>query len=212
MHRIISVSSNRNLIFIKTEDEAPTGEVKSFTLAKEFAQGLTFSKDAEIDDETMADIKERAALTYAVMKALDALSYSNLSRFALVMKLMKKYKIKREHAEAAADYAVSNGYIDETAQAAREAELSVRTKGRGRRRIAADLAAKGYPREAIDEALDSVPPSEYYGALVSALRKKVKNKPRDREGFMKIAAAAARLGHSRSDIERAIEELFTEDI
>lgn len=207
MNVIKDVLTNQNLIFLKIEDDEGVFKV---TVAKEFAPPFSLDKGRQIEEEELFELTEASKKTFAVLKALDALSYSNHSRQSLVSKLTAKYKIEKEYAVAAADYAVSKGYIDEVSQAKREAALAIKTKGRGKKRIALDLMAKGYSKDAVCEALDSFGKDEYYDALCTALKKKAKCPPRDKAEEMKIISAMERLGHGYCDVQRAIRELFAD--
>lgn len=207
MYKIIEATYNQSIIFLKIQGD---GEPFRLAVAKEFSAGLNLEKGMTFDEDVLGNLTERAQLTHAVMKALDAVSYSNMSRKSLVTKLRTKYKIEKDLAETAADYTVSHGYIDEVSQAAREADIMVRTKARGKRRIVADLASKGYSREAVDKAVEELDERLIYTALVAALRKKVKAKPEDKKEYMKIASWALRQGHSKGDIDRALGRVIDE--
>jgi len=155
MYRIteIEASGGRFAVRVVSEDE-PVGE--KYIVAKEFFAPLALSKGDVIGDEELASLSRSAELTAAVSKALDVISYSNLSLKALIDKLRLKYKVERSLAEEAADYAVRRRYIDEDSQARKIAAAAVRTKLWGARRVVAELMAKGYPKSCAEDAASSV--------------------------------------------------------
>ena len=175
-----------------------------YIVAKEFFKPLGIAEGDAADEEKADAVKEAAALTEAVSKALDVLSYSGLSRRALVDKLRLKYKIDRGAAEAAADYVVRRGYLDEDAQASRIAESAVRSKLWGRRRVVAGLYAKGYPKECAERAANSVGERAYAAALSKLTDKKAKSLPKTPEEVRKLVSALIRMGHDPSAVKEAV--------
>lgn len=186
-----------------------SGEDFTLSVAKEFLPPFVSADTAnkEIDDEEFEALFEMSELTRAAEKALNALSYGALSKKALVMKLVAKYKIDKEYAEAAADYAEKHRYIDEAEQAERIAKLSVRNKRYGKRKVMAYLVSKGYGKETAQKAADSVAEEEYEEAAFSSLFKKAKSYPETKEEKYKLINALLRQGHGKSHIEKAFERL-----
>ena len=211
MYRIKSIEPHGGQYIVKVLGEGDeTGLTESFLVAKEFfPRGL--GEGDLLDDGALESLSSASDLTHAVSKALDVLSYSNVSRRALVEKLRFKHKIGKEDAEAAADYAVRRGYIDEASQARRIAENAVRSKMWGLRRIASELYAKGYPKEVAEEAARSVPENEYAKALKKLIDKKVKTAPQDGAEYNKLISALIRLGHGPSEIKAALTERFGDE-
>lgn len=189
--------------------ESSDGIAEKHTVAKEFFKPLGIEEGDLVTDEELLALSKASDLTSAVTKALDALSYSSMSRRALTDKLRFKYKIERSLAEEAADYAVKRRYIDEAAQAKRIAEIAVRTKFWGRRRIAAHLVSKGYPSETANEAANSVKGEEYRAALSKIIDKKAGDSL-DEAGFRKLMSALIRLGHDPSDVKAALSDKIKE--
>ncbi len=192
--------------------ELETGEDVTLAVGKEFLPPFVSpdTKDKTIDCEEFDALYEMSLVTEAVLKALNALSYGNLSRRALVSKLTAKYRIEKEYAEAAADYAVRHRYIDEASQAQRIAQLCVKTKKQGKKKAAAYLMSKGYGSETVKEAVNSVDESDYEEAAYHSLLKKTKTPPETKEEKYKLANTLARQGHSKSHIEKAFERLSGE--
>lgn len=194
---------------VKAEKNDGSGELITFTVGREFLAPFAVSEGDEIDEETAEELEDAEKKTYAVSKALDALSFGNLSRSALARKLRIKYGTEKKHADFAADYAVLHGYIDEKHQAERIAELCVRTKKWGKRRIVSDLISKGYPKNVAECAADSVNDADYEAALRSLVEKKAGSRSPDRDELKKTAASVIRLGYSPSEVLREIERYLS---
>lgn len=209
MYIVKSVLALQGKLMIKLM-QSESEEELTVTVAKEFLPSFLSAdtKELPIDEEKLILLRQRALLTEAVQKALNALSYGPLSKQALVMKLVTKYKLGKAYARAAADYAEKHGYIDEVDQAMRIAELCVKSKKYGKRKIAAYLTAKGYCRQAVAEALDSVDEGELEEAAYGALIKKTKEYPITKEEKYKLTALLSRQGHSKVHIEKAFERLY----
>ena len=193
--------------YIVKASELSTGESRTWLVAREFSENVVLSEGEVISDEAACELSDAERLTEAASKALDALSYSTLSRSALVSKLRVKYGFEKEISERAAQYAVSKGYIDEAAQAELFASRAVRTKKWGKRRIVAELCAKGYPKNTAERAACTVSDGEYLEALRSLAGKKKTIAAKNAEQYRKTAASLLRLGHSPSDIKKVMAEL-----
>ena len=100
------------------------------------------------------EVSRGASLDRAVKRGLRLLGYGSCSERALCRKLTEK-GIDRELAAEAVERLRQMGYLNEEADALREAERSV-AKGWGKRRIAAALFAKGYSDRSVRAALDSL--------------------------------------------------------
>ena len=185
--------------------ESTDGAFEKHIVAKEFFKPLGIEEGDLIGDEELFSLSHASDLTVAVTKALDALSYSSMSRHALTDKLRFKYKFTRSLAEEAADYAVKRHYIDEESQAKRIADVSVRTKFWGRRRIAAYLVSKGYPADVADDAAGSIKGEEYRTALSKIIDKKA-GCSLDEAEYKKLVSALIRLGHDPSDVKAVLSE------
>ncbi|MBQ7670737.1 MAG: RecX family transcriptional regulator [Clostridia bacterium] len=185
--------------------ESADGMTEKYSVAKEFFKPLGIEDGDLIGDEELFALSHASDLTAAVSKALDALSYSSMSRRALTDKLRFKYKFSRSLAEDAADYVVKRHYIDETSQAKRIADVAVRTKFWGRRRISAYLVSKGYPANVADDAARSVKGEEYRAALLKVIDKKAGGSLDEAE-YKKLVSALIRLGHDPSDVRTALSE------
>ena len=212
MYRITSVEYTGGRVVVKAEGtDGEAGLSEKYTVAKELFAPLGVAEGDMLDDDGILSLSSAADLTDAISKALDVLSRSNVSRRALTDKLRLKYRVGKEAAEAAADYAVRRGYLDEVSQASHIAKSDVKIKLWGPRRIYAELMAKGYPAEAAKTAADSVTPEEYSAALSKLVDKKVRFAPADRAEYDKLISSLIRLGHSPSQIKETIAEKFGRD-
>ncbi len=181
-----------------------------FSLGKEFWKALGFEEGDVLSEEQIEEVANAVKQSDAVSKALDALSYSNHSRRSLITKLKVKYKIDGDVAEEAADYCVRHGYIDEEYQAEKLARCAVKAKNWGARRVVSELCAKGYPKELSKRAACKVSRLEYDEALKRAIKKKTKEYPADYRAKSRLFASLANLGHSPSDADRVLSEIFEE--
>ncbi len=211
MYTVKECSAFRGKILFKIIN-GETGEKLSLTVGKEYLPPFV-NADSEgktLDEEQFSSLYEMSLVTEAVSKALNALSYGNLSRKGLILKLTSKYRIEKEYAEAAADYAVRHRYVDEYSQAAHIASQCVKTKKYGKRKVAAYLISKGYEKDPVTEAVNSVSAEDYEKAAYVSLSKKAKIFPKTKEEKMKLAAALMRQGHTKSHVEKAFEILTEE--
>ncbi len=211
MYTITACSAAQGRITFKIRNNE-TGDKITLTVGKEFLPPFANADSGgkELLEEEFSALYEMSLVTEAASKALNVLSYGNVSKRGLIFKLTSKYKTPKEYAEAAADYAVRHRYIDEMSQAAHIAEKCVRVKKQGKRKIAAYLISKGYEKEAVNEAINSVKDSDYEDAAVCAILKKAKTMPETREEKMKLAASLMRQGHTKAHIEKAFEALAEE--
>lgn len=209
MFFIRSIEPAGSLICVKIEGNCDgILEEKRFLIAKEFFAPLGIKEGDRADDDSLDAVARAETLTRAVSKALDILSFSNVSRRTLTDKLRLKHSFPKSEAEEAADYVVRRGYLDEDAQARRIAENDVQTKNWGMRRVVSELYAKGYPKECAVEAAKSVGEDAYRAALRKLIDKKVKVAPPDAASYNKIISSLLRLGHSPSDVKEALVEKF----
>lgn len=206
MYRITEVTLSGGVAVIRVAGE---DKEEKYLVAKEFFAPIGVDEGDMIGDGELEALEEAAVLTAACAKALDVISYSSVSRRALTDKLRLKYKYEKDVADAAADYAVRRGFLDEERQAERIAERDVDSKLHGRRRVFSDLFAKGYPKEVCDAAADSVGKEKYDGALRRLADKKAPSSPPDRGTLEKLIASFVRAGHSPSDAARILKEKYS---
>ena len=153
------------------------------------------------------EVSECGKVHSARKLAVSALGYGAYSRKALVRKLRVK-GVEPAIAEEAVERLESSGYIDDLANAEREAERCVAKKW-GARRISAALYQKGYGEEAVRKALyaledSGVDFSENCAEIIESRYGEVPSAPDARR---KLYAAMIRYGYSPSEINSAIEKL-----
>lgn len=192
--------------FILKVISSEPGDTEQFAVAKEL---FKLPETKELDEMEYLHLKEAAAKTAAVKKALDIISRSPNSRSNLEKRLRFEHGMEREDAAFAADYVTKRGYLDEVSQAEREAWLSL-CKGRGKTRVVADLRKKGYSGDVARSAADSIDDGEYFAALKKMIEKRVARKPLPPEKKKKLTAALMRAGHRLPDIKKAYCLLLSE--
>ena len=159
----------------------------------------------EINEERFDTLLFAAKLCSAVRRGVSALGYGACSKKELARKLAAK-GVSREMANGAAEYLERMGYINECDDAARFAERSLE-KYWGRRRISAELYAKGYCADAVEYALDSLEMTDFSELCAEYIMKKYKGVPETPEGRKKLYSALMRMGYSSSEIKEAFRAL-----
>ena len=180
---------------------------ESFLLSAKAYADLGISL-GECDTECYDRVAEAAEIYRAVKKGLSLLSFSRCSKKALVRKLVLK-GFSKERATHAADELLQGGYIDEYADALREAELGV-SKLWGENRIRASLYEKGYPEEAISAAMYSLEDNgvDFSEICAQRLERTTAAIPDDPKEKQKLVASLMRYGFSISQIRDAFREIF----
>ena len=160
----------------------------------------------ECQRECYDSVSEAAEIYRAVKKGLSLLSFGRSSKKALLQKLMIK-GFSREAAVCAVDSLMSEGYIDEDADAMRECEICV-SKLWGESRIRQKLYEKGYSDNAIRAALYSLEDSgvDFSEICAQRLRKTVDELPTDPKDKQKLVASLVRYGFSTSQIKDSIKK------
>ena len=130
------------------------------------------------------------------------LGYGANSKRNLALKLRSK-GFEAQVAERAAEYLLDAGFIDECADAEREAERCL-AKLWGRKRIYAALKAKGFSDDAVRSAMERLEDVDFHELCRKALRKKYSSAVRTPEGKQKAFSALARLGFSSDEIRSAL--------
>lgn len=160
-----------------------------------------------ISDDEFEALYEASGVARAIAKAETFLSGGDHSKKQLVLKLVRA-GIDRTYAEKAALLMEERGFINEDEQAERLAGGYCRRKGWGKKRIAAELMAKGYERDAVLAAVSFITPEEYMEALQAVIERKYPDPPEDKKEKDKRIAALLRLGFSLSEIMEAFRESY----
>ena len=187
-------------ILIGTADNYETTE---YLISREFWQWGRLQNGSHITEEDFLGMDRSAALSRAIARMKGILSYSGVSRRTLVQKL-KGYDFSEEICECAADYAVEHGMVREEVQVEHAVDTYLRRKYWGRRRIAAELSAKGYPREVIESALADIPEEDFMHALHVILERKYGEIPADPQEKQKMILSLLRMEYSGNEIKDAL--------
>ena len=143
----------------------------------------------------------------ACKTAMNLLAYGDRSRKKLVSKLRTK-GIQSDIAEEAADELEARGYLNDTANATREAERAVR-KLWGKRRISASLYEKGYGEASVRKAIYALEDSEidFVENCAKLISEKYDLIPTDPKEKAKLFSAMTRYGYTSSEINSAIDKI-----
>ena len=159
----------------------------------------------ECDRDTFDAVSDAAELYRATKKGLSLLGYGASSQKALYRKLVLK-GFSKDIAQRATLELSESGYINENSDAVREAERGV-SKLWGKKRIIAHLRSKGYPDEAIKEAVYSLEDSgiDFAQLCAERLERDIDSLPRDPKEMQKLVASLMRYGFSGGEIKKAIK-------
>ncbi len=137
------------------------------------------------------------------------LSFSDKSASKLVQKLREK-----EYSAQASTEAIrvlcDAGIVDDDTVCLRKAQIMAKSKLYGPYRIKAELSAKGFSRETIDEALENsdVDFEELLATLISKLTSSGKYDLSDRDSLVKFKAKLSRYGYSCESINKAVRDIY----
>ena len=154
---------------------------------------------SEIDDVQLAALKRRASEMAAKDRAVRIISTTGVTKRDLERRLVQKGE-SADDAKAAVEWLSELSLLDD-AEVARQTVARGVAKGYGKSRIRQMLYEKQVPKQYWDEALAQMPDMD--GALDDFLQKKLRGSV-DRDDVQKAAQAAARRGHSWSDIKKAL--------
>ena len=154
--------------------------------------------------EVYEEVSRAADIHYAVKRALSVLGYGACSKKNLERKLVMK-QIAPDIAAEACDILEKKGYIDDSSNAVREAELCAR-KLWGTRRIAAAMYKKGYSESAVREAIYGLEDEgvDFVSNCARLIESRYSSIPEDRAELGKLYAAMMRYGYSSSEISDAL--------
>ena len=165
----------------------------------------------EVTTECYDTVSYGARIDRAVGRGLYLLGYGSCSEKTLVRKLVTKGEEKDVAREAVAILR-QGGYVNEFTDAVREAERCV-AKEWGKRRIIATLRAKGFPDDAVREALNALEDEgvDYVTLCRDRIRRQVSVVPSEPAKKQKLIAALMRYGFSASEIREAFSLLNEEE-
>ena len=161
----------------------------------------------EVDRSCYDAVVRGAELHAAIKRGLRILSYGSASEKMLCRKLQMK-GIRREIAEEAVAELCCQGYLNPTEDALREADRCVR-KLWGRRRIVSALLEKGYPRDSIENVLDSLSNDgvDFVEVCAERIRTCVGELPTDPSDRRKLVASLVRYGFESCEIREAFRSV-----
>ena len=153
----------------------------------------------ELDDSSVEQLRALSAKAFAVEKAVELLSFRQMSGKEMRTKLIRK-GFEAETAEAAVAKLFELRLLDDEQYAAAVVRHYT-SKGYGAGRIRAELAHRGVDRDYWDEALASASGSDE--KLMSYIRSHLRD-PDDRDQKRKVSAALYRRGYSWDEIRSAL--------
>ncbi len=129
-------------------------ETRKFTVSTRLCAQYGFIKGRELSDDDIEFIDELAEITRAIKKGLDLLSYSDMSKSALVRKLTSR-DFSHDVAQSAASQLEIMGYIDEKSHALRLAKSAAK-QFYGPLAISDKLRSKGFERKYVQYAIQAL--------------------------------------------------------
>ena len=187
------------------EDGASASSEAQYLISRELWLWGKLQPGVSLAEAAYRDMEHNAAFSRAIARMKSILSYSGQSRRNLVTRLAQ-YGFEEDICEQAAEYAVEHGFVKEEAQAERSAEIYLHRKYWGKRRIAAELASRGYPEEVIRDAIAAIPEEDFRRALRAIIEKKYGMPPADPGERQKMVLSLLRLGYTGSEIKDAIAD------
>lgn len=178
-------------------------ESVEYLISPEFWCWGRLAAGAALNEDDYFRMEHHAAFSRALARAKSILSYSGHSRADLISRL-RHYGFDDGICEETADYAVTEGLVCEDEQAQHAADTFLRRKYWGRKRIQAELAARGYPDGVIRDALDAIPDEEFARTLRLIIVRKYGAPPADPGERQKMVLSLLRLGYTGSEIKDAI--------
>lgn len=186
--------------------DTETGGEQTMNVLRSFWEESGLSVGDTVNDETDEVLSHAARVFECAADGIRLLGYSDNSVRGIAKKLRTR-GYDRDTAEEAAIALSDAGYINEAAQIERRGTALAERKLRGRRRIAADLSALGYDRDAISEWIRDADID--FGAICArAIEKHGGMPPRDdTNGRRKLMSYLYRQGFSGDDIRAAVRIL-----
>lgn len=167
-------------------------------------------KKGESSRELCELVLRESEIYSAFKRGLYILGFGFCSKNMLLSKLVQK-GFDREVSRQAVDRISERGYLDECANALREAERCV-AKLWGQTRIKATLQQKRYSYEAIESATFALEDGgvDFDENCKRLIASRYPHIPEDRAQMQKLIATVCRMGYSVSQIKSAAAELLCE--
>ncbi len=201
----INAGEEVKINFLTVGDNGQTERTSLIIPSKQYLT-LKLSK-GECGTELYDELAHSAEVWSAVKRGTSLLSGSACSEKALRVKLTSK-GYDKEIAEEAVKELVSLGLMNPFDDAFREAQKQF-AKLRGKKRIAAELFAKGYSAQAVRRALNKLDLSgaDFVAGCRRLIEKRYAELPQEPHERQKLYAALMRCGYTTSEISQAIDEL-----
>ncbi len=191
-------------VSVPSDGKAEAERTEFLISRDQWAWGRLSPGDSVTEDD-YGRMEHAAVLSRALARVREILSYSGISRHALIGRL-RHYGFDDGICEEAADYAVAHGLVREKAQAEHAVDIYLHRKYWGKKRIVAELTARGYAPEVIRDAVAAVTEEEFMRTLATILRRKYTKLPEDPQEKQKMILSLLRLGYSAGEIRQAIED------
>ncbi|MGN0171533.1 MAG: regulatory protein RecX [Acutalibacteraceae bacterium] len=197
--KIVSVKAQKQHLYEVTLDDGQQGQID-----KTVWEQTAYGEGTAVDDEQWEALCRRSQEHRARERALYYLSLRDYGSGELTSKLCRA-GFDRALSQQTVEKLCRAGLVDDARYAAMLARDMQGRKLYPRRRIAMVLREKGFPAQAIEEALEALPDREEQQAL-ELLYKKRYNGANDQKQREKALGMLARYGFSYAVSRRALEE------
>ena len=181
---------------------ASGSERVEFLVMNEHAEALGLAV-GDIEEELLPELEYYAEVARAYSSVCASFAYTPSSLHALCRKVMQK-GFAKDVCEDAIDCVRARGFVNEPEIAIRRAQLCAEKRW-GRSRILMKLREEGFEEDSLREARKYLDELDFTALCCELIQKRfggVSDDPHERE---LICASLARMGHSSSDIRRAME-------
>jgi SOS response regulatory protein OraA/RecX len=207
--RISRRDDGRVLIRLTVGNGSGSEDVEFLILDELFDSISSEVESGALSMDTIVLLDEYASVTAAFSSACSSLGFAQCSVRALFKKLLSK-GFSKDVCEAAIDFVILRGYIDENSTAVRRAEIML-SKLWGRSRIFAKLREEGFSDCALEEVAVFLEEVDFVDGCVRVIERKYAPIPTERREREKTYAALLRLGYSSSEIKAAIKRIESDE-
>ncbi len=202
MIRALAPSGGEKVV-VRVNVANPSGsEQVEFLIMNEHAEALGLTV-GHIEEELLPELEYYAEVARAYSSVCASFAYTPSSLRALCRKVMQK-GFARDVCEDAIQCVRMRGFVNESEIAHRRAQLCVEKRW-GRSRILMKLREEGFDDDSLKDAKKYLDEVDFIASCCELIQKrfgKVSADPHERE---LICASLARMGHSISDVRRAME-------
>ena len=202
------LSSDNSLIGITVNisfGDAPEKNDRRYMIITEKCYRALELKRGRMTHAQFEEAENDANVCDAYRRGIRMLEYGAKSKGVVAYRLREKgFSIRV--ADMAAERLEDDGYINETEDAIRVAELCIRRLW-GSKKIMAHLFCIGYRGEALNAAEDMLSTVDFSEVCARYIEKKYGTFPRDKKEAEKVVAALMRYGYTASEIKSARKKL-----